>query len=196
MADRNQDRGFTGDERDRDIEAKEGRAAAPATQSGRAGARATGGRAATTRTGGVTGGTQQDNETLVRAVYDAYNDRAFDRVRDLVTDDVELVNVAFGETFRGPEGQRQFMENWAAAFPDSRIEVTKVIDGGDSVVVEFTGRGTHTGPLRAPAGEIAPTRKRVEVKFCEVHEVENGKIARGRSYFDSATMLRQLGLIT
>jgi len=198
MADTTKGRGFADDERDKETGAQEGRAASPVAETGRAGSRATGGRAAGARAGagGAVRGAQQDNETLVRRIYEAFNDREFDRVNELVTEDVELVNVAFGQTFRGFEGERQFMQNWAVGFPDGRAEVTRVIDGGDSVAVEFTGRGTHTGPLRGPAGEIAATKKRVELRFCDVHEIEGGKVVRTRSDFDAATMLRQLGLLT
>jgi steroid delta-isomerase-like uncharacterized protein len=213
MADKNKkkrQREPVGDKRNEDRGARQGRAATPVARAGRAGTRTTGtGRAqgrvgTTTRTQGRAGATtraapgaqrgQQGNEALVRALYDAFNDRDFDRWLESVTRDIEIVNVATGETFRGTEGQRQYQQNWAAAFPDGRAEITKVIDGGDSVAVEFTGRGTHSGPLRGPAGEIAPTNRRAAVSFCDVHEIRGGKIARTRTYFDAATMMRQLGL--
>ena len=41
---------------------------------------------------------------------------------------------------------------WATGFPDGRVEIENVIEDGDKVVLEFTGRGTHTGPLRTPMG--------------------------------------------
>ena len=31
--------------------------------------------------------------------------------------------------------------------------------------------------------------------FCDVFQFRNGKIVAGRSYFDAATMMRQLGLL-
>lgn len=198
MADKNKGRGFADDESDQ-LGAQEGLQASPVAEPQRAGTRPAGGRAAGAQAGVGTDaarGKQQGNEALVRAIYQAFNDRAFDRVDDLVTDDLELVNVPFGQTFRGREGQREFMQNWATGFPDGRAEVTRVIDGGDVVAVEFTGRGTQSGPLRAPGSQIAPTNKRVEIKFCDVHEIKGGKIARSRSYFDAASMLRQLGLIS
>jgi hypothetical protein len=36
--------------------------------------------------------------------------------------------------------------------------------------------------------------RRAELMFCEVLELERGKIRRVRSYFDSASLFRQLGL--
>jgi ketosteroid isomerase-like protein len=58
----------------------------------------------------------QDNAMLARAAYGAFNERDFDRAAALVAEDLELINVATGETFRGPEGFKQYMQGWASAF--------------------------------------------------------------------------------
>lgn len=134
-------------------------------------------------------------EELVRTVYDAYNERDFARSAAQVADDVELVNVATGQVFRGRDGFLAFLNGWATAFPDSRVEVMalKAVDVG--AAVEFVGRGTHTGPLAGPAGTIPPTGRRVEVCFHDAWEVKDGRITSGRTYFDLATMLGQLGVL-
>jgi steroid delta-isomerase-like uncharacterized protein len=133
--------------------------------------------------------------TIARTVYEAFNDRDFDRVLPLIAEDAEWVNVPTDERFEGPEGVRRDLEQWANAFPDGRVEITNVhgFDGG--AVVEFTGRGTNTGPLATPAGEQPATGRAVELEFCDVMEIRDGKIVRGRSYFDMASMMRQLGLM-
>jgi steroid delta-isomerase-like uncharacterized protein len=138
----------------------------------------------------------QDNAMLARAAYGAFNERDFDRAAALVAEDLELINVATGETFRGPEGFRQYMQGWASAFSDASTEITNLSAGDDFAVVEFVGQGTHDGPLKGPAGEIPPTGRRVEIRFCEVHEIWDGKIVRSRTYFDLATMMGQLGLMS
>ena len=137
----------------------------------------------------------QDNAALVRAAYEAFNDRDLDRAAALAAEELEWLNVATGETFRGPEGYRQYMQGWIDAFPDSMTEIIEVSAGEDSVVVEFVGRGTHDGPFSGPDGEIPPTGRRVEVRFCEVHQIGGDKIVRARTYFDLATMMGQLGLM-
>ena len=137
----------------------------------------------------------QETASLVRQVYDAYNDRQFDHAASLVTDDFNWTMVATGQTFNGPDGMRQYLTGWAQGFPESKVEITNVFAAGDDAVVEFTGRGVHTGPLQTPAGEIPATGKRVELQFCEVHQARGGKLSSGRSYFDMASLMRQLGLI-
>lgn len=136
----------------------------------------------------------QDHEALVRTVYDAYNDRAFDRAAAVVTDDFEWLMTPTGQVFHGPDGMRQYLSGWASGFPDSTVEVTNVIVGGDQATVEFTGRGTHSGTLATPMGDIPATGRQAELRFAEIHEISGGKLRRGRSYFDLATMMRQLGL--
>ena len=137
----------------------------------------------------------RDNEALARGAHEAFNERDFDRAAGYVAEDLEWVNVATGETFRGPQGYEQYMRGWAEAFSDARTEITNVLAGDDFAVVEFVGRGTHDGALRGPAGEIPPTGRSVEVRFCEVHQIEDGKISRSRTYFDVTTMMAQLGLM-
>ena len=135
-----------------------------------------------------------DNAAVARRYYDAFNARRLDDAAALADAELEWTNLALGATFRGPAGFRQFLENYATAFPDSRVELRDVIAHGDAVAVEFTATGTHHGPLAGPAGTIPATGRPVRLQLCEVLQLRDGKIVRGRSYYDSTTMLRQLGL--
>lgn len=82
---------------------------------------------------------------------------------------------------------------WHDAFPENRL-VTESIYGDDNGgVLEGRFQGTHTGTLRAPAGEIPATNRTVDIPFCEVHRVREGKIIDSHLYFDQMEMLAQLG---
>jgi len=48
--------------------------------------------------------------------------------------------------------------------------------------------------FRAPAGDIPATGKKVDVQFCDVLRIENDRIVQIKSYFDSGTFARQLGV--
>lgn len=137
----------------------------------------------------------QENATNARALNDAFNARDWEAAMALSTADVEVINVATGETLHGPQGLRQFLQGWATAFPDSTVETTRVVANEQGAAMEFTGRGTQTGPLRGPMGEIPPTGKSVTVLFAQVIEMRQGKVARARLYFDAMGMLVQLGVI-
>ncbi len=132
----------------------------------------------------------QDNESIVREVHRAFNDKDLDRLASCATSDARM-NVV---PFQAKLGFREDAENWARAFPDGKIELTQIIAQGDLVVAEFIGRGTNTGPLAGPAGEIRATGRRVELPCVEVYRFRGGKIAECRTYFDGASLMAQLGL--
>jgi predicted ester cyclase len=79
--------------------------------------------------------------------------------------------------------------------PDCKVEVSNVVAGEEWTVVEFVGRGTHTGPLVGPTGPIPATQKKLELKVCELLRIKDGQINLAHTYFDAATMMRQLGLL-
>ena len=138
----------------------------------------------------------QENARIAKVSYEAFNARDFDRAAALVSKDSEWLNVPLGMTLHGQEGYRQVVQGWATAFPDSRIEIGSMIASEEGVVTEFRGRGTHTGPLASPAGEIPATGRSVDIPFCDVLRIKDGKIISAHTYYDAATMMRQLGLIS
>ena len=135
-----------------------------------------------------------DNVTLVTSLYDGWNARDFDVMADAMAPDGTITFMGSGEVLTGPPGSRTYNEMWAAGFPDGRVTVDTIVADGDRVVVELTGRGTHTGTLVTSMGEIPPTGKSVTLKLCDVVEVENGMITSQRSYLDTGNMMAQLGL--
>jgi steroid delta-isomerase-like uncharacterized protein len=135
-----------------------------------------------------------DNTALARSLYEAFNKRDFDFQAGAVTPDGTLTLVGTGQTFIGPDGARQYNTMWATAFPDGEVTVDRVIAQDDCVVVEFTGRGTHTGTLVTPGGEIPPTGRSATLQFVDVLEFVDGKIKAQRNYFDSGALMAQLGI--
>jgi steroid delta-isomerase-like uncharacterized protein len=138
----------------------------------------------------------QDNVAVARTFHQAWAERNPDRGAAVIADDCEFIDVPRGEILRGPEAYRQDYERWRAAFPDGTIEITNVIAEGDWVVIEFTNSGTNTGPLQTPIGDFPPTNRRVEVSYCSVMQIKNGKVISGRDYYDVSTILRQLELLS
>jgi len=145
----------------------------------------------------------EKNRAIARIPYDAFNAREFNRVAEITAPDAKWVNIITGETFRGPDGFKQYLEVWARAFPDARLTITNIVADDDSAVVEFAGIGTNSGPLPTPIGELPPTGRRAEQRFCDVYDIDNGKVTQVRTYFDVSSLMayvnvpdlmRQLGL--
>jgi steroid delta-isomerase-like uncharacterized protein len=138
----------------------------------------------------------EDNLRIVREFHAAWNDRDFDRAAALMAPDGEILVVGSGERFVGPEGSKTFSQRWADGFPDGRIEITDTISEGDRIAVLYRGRGTHTGTLKNASGEIPATGKEVTLELCDVIQIrDDGKVQSVRTYFDSGSLLAQLGLM-
>ena len=99
--------------------------------------------------------TSDDNTAVVRSLFDAFNVGDLARAAATVTDDFQLVDLAAGQTFHGPEGCRQWLGLFKTALPDARTEILNLIAdaarlaGVGSVVVPRASTCTRCG--RAPA---------------------------------------------
>jgi hypothetical protein len=92
------------------------------------------------------------------------------------------------QTFRGTH--QAFNRRWVTAFSNAEVAEPQYIDGGDTVVALFTGRGVNDGPL----GPLPKTGKRMTVPFCEVLRFDDkGQVVWGAIYYDQLSMLTQLG---
>jgi len=136
-----------------------------------------------------------ENADLIRSLLEAWNRRDFDYTMDKTAPDAVTIDLGSGTVFRGKEGSLQYSTAWADAFPDGEITIDRIIEAGDVVVAEYTGRGTHTGPLVTAGGTIAPTGKSLTLHLCDVSEVKDGLVNKQHAYFDSGSLMTQLGLM-
>jgi steroid delta-isomerase-like uncharacterized protein len=136
-----------------------------------------------------------DNERIVREYLEAFNARDWVAHSALLTEDVVLEVPGTGERYEGPEAVTASERAWTDAFADGRIDIDHLAAGGDTVVAEYTGTGTHTGPLQTPDGEIPATGRSGSLRLCDVYVIRDGRIAEVREYFDTVALLTQLGLM-
>jgi steroid delta-isomerase-like uncharacterized protein len=136
-------------------------------------------------------------ETVVNAAKAsviAYNQKDWAAVRATVTPAIVYDEVATQRTLHGIDDVLTAWKGWATALPDSKATFDNVHVSGNTVVLELTWRGTHTGPLQTPTGETPATGRRIEVRACQIIEVADGKTQRIRHYFDMATLMAQLAV--
>ena len=136
-----------------------------------------------------------ETERIVRIFHESWDLRDPDRGAAVIAEDCHFEDVAREELLPGPDAYKHDYYRWREAFPDGECKVVNVIVQDDRAVVEFVNRGTHTGPLETSRGTFAPTGRKVKVRYCSVMRVADGKVVEGRDYYDSAGILRQLGLI-
>jgi steroid delta-isomerase-like uncharacterized protein len=132
---------------------------------------------------------RERREAVVREHMESENVQDFERtLATFAHPRYELI--ASGEVYEGADAVRGYYRASRAAFPDQRNEVHSIRHADDAVIVEFDLLGTHQGPLRG----IPPTGKSFKCRMVALFVFEDDRIVCERVYFDSATILRQLGL--
>ncbi len=129
-----------------------------------------------------------------KAALQAYNDKDWNKVRALVTDNVVYDEKATNRRIQGPGQVIESWQGWATAFPDSKGTVVNTYEHGNTAIQEVVWKGTHTGPLHTPNGVVPATNKGINVSACQVIKVENGKVTSYVHYFDMLTLLTQIGV--
>jgi steroid delta-isomerase-like uncharacterized protein len=98
--------------------------------------------------------------------------------------------VGTGDVYDGREAVARYFEETRTAFPDQRNELLALHHGDDAVIVEANLFGTHEGPFRG----LPPTGREFEMRFAAMFLFEGDRLVCERVYFDSNTVLRQLGI--
>lgn len=130
--------------------------------------------------------------TSVQAFYDNWRAGKVSESRPLFTDDAVVVTPA---GTLGIEAHEQMGHAFMAAFPDSHMDVSRMVTVGEEVWVTGSFRGTQTGNLVGEQGTIPASGKAIDVPFAEVFTVRDGKIARQETYWDQMTMMAQIGAL-
>lgn len=130
-------------------------------------------------------------DTFAKRLISAWNSHDFAQVAALYSDNCEGIDVGQAGTMRGIEGLRQTFSNYWSAFPDLHFEVEAAIECSDEIALFWRATGTHKGSiLRIPA-----TGRPVQILGSTHHCVADGKITRSIYIWDTAGLLRNLGLL-
>ena len=136
----------------------------------------------------------QSAEDVARESVECYSAGDFDRLRSLLADDFYEEELATQRRLEGADARVKTVQGWKRAFPDEHGTITGVYTSGNTVAIEVTWEGTHSGPMAMPDGqELPPSNKPFTVKSVQVIEVEDGKMKALRTYFDLMTLLQQIG---
>jgi steroid delta-isomerase-like uncharacterized protein len=137
----------------------------------------------------TTASIRETRERLIRDHMETENRHEFDKTLEtFVHPRYELI--ATGEVIDGSTAVAHYYEETRAAFPDQRNELIAMHHADDAVIVEFDLLGTHDGVFRG----VPPTGRSFRCRMTAIFEFEGEGLVCERVYFDSATILRQLGL--
>ncbi|KAA0117052.1 ester cyclase [Mycolicibacterium sp. P9-22] len=97
--------------------------------------------------------------------------------------------MATGQVFDGDDEVMGYYRTTRAAFPDQRHANARFHVADESVIVEFELLGTNLGEFYG----LPPTGKEFRVPIIAVFFFEEERIVNERIYFDSASLVRQIG---
>jgi steroid delta-isomerase-like uncharacterized protein len=130
---------------------------------------------------------------IAREQVDAFNSSDWERMRAGLTADARYDELATQRKVESPEQIVELFKGWKTAFPDAVGTVTSTVASGSIAALEVTWNGTQTGPLVTAEGTIPASGKRQETPAVIFFAFEGGKIKESRQYFDSMTLLKQIG---
>ncbi len=129
---------------------------------------------------------EQENKTIVRAMFDASNAANVEEAIRYTAPDCLLDGQPYGR-----EGDRMRTTAMVAGFPDGKWILDDAVAEGDKVVARYTFRGTHHGELLG----IPPTGKQVTMTGITIYRIVNGQFAEIWESYDKLGLLQQLGVL-
>jgi len=133
---------------------------------------------------------EQQKKDIMDGV-NALNAHDLAKLLSFSADDIIGENVALGAANHGKEESRNYFKQLFDAIPDFKIEPTLCFGSGKYRCMEYVVSGTPVKEL----GGIPATGKSFKVRCVGVSELRDGKTSRASTYYDLATMLRQLGVL-
>jgi len=129
-----------------------------------------------------------EEQHTIRSFYSVFTNRNYDIVDRVLATNWEDIPLAPGQA-DGPEGYKQLVKDFSAAFPDITITIHEIFGtherAGVRAEISFTHSNTFMG--------IAPTNKRVTIALHEFHHLKDNKIVKTWHLEDWLTMLIQTG---
>ena len=117
----------------------------------------------------------------------AWNSHTPDKMLPLFSDVIVYEDVAFGELSHGKAEVSKFAASEFEAVPDLELKLLRADIHGGHGTIEWSFSGTDK--------DIYKTGKKFTVRGVSVIDVRNGKIVRNLDFYDSGTIMRQVGVL-
>ena len=128
----------------------------------------------------------EENKTIVRKVYEAFNERNTDMTNEIIAPDY----VDYTNQIQGLESGKKFITMFWEGFPDIYWSIEDIIAEGDKVWVRAKITGTHTGEYRG----LVPTGKKFTISAVDIWHIVNGKIVECWAVDDLLDFYQKLGI--
>ena len=130
---------------------------------------------------------------IAREQVEAFNSGDWERMRAGLASNSRYDELGTERKVEGLEKIVEVYKGWKQAFPDAAGTVTGAFASGDTAALEVIWNGTHTGPLTTAEGTIPASGKHQKVPAAIFYTFEGDTITESRHYFDSLTLLKQIG---
>jgi ketosteroid isomerase-like protein len=129
------------------------------------------------------------NVELHQRAHRAMSEEGADQAAAYFAPDIVYTDNARGLTMKGKEEATGWLTGWKSAFSDARITNATYLAADDWTISQFHGRGVNDGPL----GDLPATGKQLDMPYCELLRWRDDKAVEGGIYYDTGTMMVQLG---
>jgi len=116
-----------------------------------------------------------------------WNSHSPDKMLSLFADDILYEDVAFGPVSHGKAEVKKFASDEFEAVPDLELKLLRSEIHGGHGTIEWSFSGTDK--------DIYKTGKKFSVRGVSVIDVRDGKIVRNLDFYDSGTIMRQVGVL-
>jgi len=131
---------------------------------------------------------RQKRESVVKEHFESEALQQFETTLDTF-DHPHYEIMATKQVFDGREEVMEYYTTTRTAFPDQHHENVRLHFASDAVIAEFDLLGTNDGPFYGRE----PTGKSFRVPVCALFYFEGDRIVNERIYFDTASLITQIG---
>jgi steroid delta-isomerase-like uncharacterized protein len=132
---------------------------------------------------------RQRRVEIIREHMDTEVTREFDLTLGTFNGHPHYEIMATGQIFDGNDEVMGYYTTTRTAFPDQRHQNARLHVSDDAVIVEFDLLGTNLGEFYG----LPPTGRAFRIPVIAVFFFEGDRIVNERIYFDSASLLTQIG---
>ncbi|MGZ4694679.1 MAG: ester cyclase [Acidimicrobiales bacterium] len=132
---------------------------------------------------------RQRREDVVREHFASEVDQEFERTLATFDGHPHYEIMATGQVFDGDDEVMGYYRTTRTAFPDQRHENVRLQFTDEAVIAEFDLLGTNLGEFYG----LPPTGQAFRVPLVALFFFEGHRIVNERVYFDSASLVRQIG---
>ena len=135
--------------------------------------------------------TDANSVSVATAYFAAWNAGDLDRIAEHLAPDFVYESDTTPLPIHGRKGMLDYARMFLHAFPDLNFRIDDIFATDEKVTVCWTATGTHQGEIFGTPG----SGRHGEIRGCSVARIAGDVLTEMHSYWDLATLLRQIGAV-